>query len=456
MIVIKFGGTSVGSAPAIERVTEIVRSRLDKKPVVVVSAFSKVTDMLYKICRREETLPKDIADLRDRHFSVIRDLFGARLKESIALQKDIQAIIEGIEKTVGKAELSERDKASIISTGELMSSKVVCAALCSAGIPTRWVDARTMMVATGDPLKSEPDMDEICERAPLEIEATGLEKGTDADGHMVAAVITQGFICASASGKPALLGRGGSDYSASIIGRAIKAQAVEIWTDVDGVRTADPRRVNDTLCLGRLSYEQASEMAHFGAKVLHPLTLEPAKALGIPVYVLNTHNPQGENTVILPSDQVHEHIKSVSYKENILVLTLCALEPMGTSTFLKKVFDTLSDHKISVDLISTSNSSISITVDGGQKRMDEAIRAMERFANMTIDEGKSQISAIGSSPSLMNGILGTDFEPLQNCRIYMVSPGASFVNISFVVAKSRLDEILRETHKYLFKNESCN
>ncbi len=453
MRVIKFGGTSVGTPQAISRVVAIVRSRIDGNPVVVVSAFSKVTDMLYRICAREASLKEDIKALRDRHFSMVRQLFPEQLKLSISLQKDIQQYIDLITEITAKPDMSERDKAAVISCGELMSSKIVCAALNAAGIRTRWVDARQMMVATGDPLKSEPDIDEICERAPEIIRnAFASQDGEPA----MDAVISQGFICASASGKPAVLGRGGSDYSASLIGRAINADAIEIWTDVDGVRTADPRRVPTTRCLARLSYDQAAEMAHFGAKVLHPLTLEPAQDKAIPVYVLNTHNPDGENTVILPREQVKDKIKSVSYKENIVVLTLVSLDPMDNSAFLKKIFDILSECKVKIDLISTSNSRISITADAGQKHLQQAVEQLKRFASVREDRSKAQISAIGSTASLMNGILNNDFAPLQDCRIYMVSPGASFVNISFVVAASQLDEVLRQTHKYLIENESCN
>lgn len=448
MIVVKFGGTSVGSAASIRQVTDIVRSRLDKKPVVVVSALSKVTDLLYRIVAGGPELQDNLKALKERHFGLIRELMGTDLKLSIATQKSVQEIIDTVAQTASKAQLTERDKAAIISTGELMSSTIVCAVLNQAGIRTNWVDARRMMIATGDPLKSEPDTDEMCERVP-EVIAQAFEDGPDA-------VITQGFICASGSGKAAILGRGGSDYSASLIGMALSADAVEIWTDVDGVRTADPRRVPTTRCLERISYEQASEMAHFGAKVLHPLTLQPAMKKNIPVYVLNTHNPQGQNTVVLPQEQVSGSVKSVSYKESILVITMNSIHPMDSTGFLKKVFDVFGQCKISVDLISTSNFHISVTVDPGQKRLQQAIEQLQGFAHVSLDSDKSQISAIGSSASGLNSILGRDFEPLRDCRIYMVSPGTSFVNISFVVDKARLDQVLCLTHKFLIENESSN
>lgn len=455
MIVLKFGGTSVGSALAQRSVIDIVRSRLDRQPVVVVSALSGVTDLLYKATQKDENLQECIKALKERHFSLIRELVQEDRKLCIQSQKDVEALIDFVEKTASASdELSDRDKAAIISTGELMSSIIVRAALCCNGIQAGWADARGFVIATGDPLKSEPDTDEINERAPKAI--NDAFNNVTPEGIMPQVVVTQGFICSSGSGKPALLGRGGSDYSASLIGRAIEAEAVEIWTDVDGVRTADPRRVPTTRCLKRISYEEAGEMAHFGAKVLHPLTLEPAKVLNIPVYVLNTNNPDGECTVILSKDKVTSPVKSVSYKNNILVITLSPRESMDTAGFIKRIFDIFSEFKIAVDLISTNNARVSITTDSGQKNLEKSLETIGEFAFVCCDDRKAQISAIGSNAIVMNSILKMTFKPLRDSKIYMISPGASSVNISFVVERDKLDETLRETHKYLIENENSD
>lgn len=451
MIVLKFGGTSVGSADSARNVMEIVRSRLDKKPVVVVSALSKVTDLLYRIADGGPDFKDNIKILENRHFSLIRELIPENRKLCIETQKKIRDMIDGIEHTVSSSgTLTDRDRASIISCGELMSSTIMCASLCAAGINTQWADARRFIIATGDPLKSEPDCDEITERTlPAIQEAFTAAKD-------VKAVITQGFICAAHNGKSALLGRGGSDYSASLIGMAIEAESVEIWTDVDGVRTADPRRVPTTACIKRISYEEAAEMAHFGAKVLHPLTLEPVKANNIPVYVKNTRNPEGECTIILNKDKVEDAVKSVSYKDNILVLNMISRLPMENSGFIKKIFDVLSDNRISVDLVSTNNSRISITTDAGSKNIEKAIADIEQFAQVVVERDKAQISAISNSASDMNGILRMSFAPLHESKIYMISPGASFINISFVVDRNGLDKMLCLTHKELIEHENCN
>lgn len=453
MIVLKFGGTSVGSVESAMKVVDIVRSRLDRKPVVVVSALSGVTDLLYRIASGGEELPENIKTLKDRHFQFVRKLIPGDRHLCMETQKKLQAIIDKVQETASMQNPGDRDKAAVISSGEIMSSTIMCAALCNAGIRTQWADARKFITASGDPLKSEPDIDEIRERTP-EVIAQAFYPA--ADGTVPQAVITQGFICASHNGKPALLGRGGSDYSASLIAMAVDASAVEIWTDVDGVRTADPRRVPTTRCLRRISYEEAAEMAHFGAKVLHPLTLEPVQARNIPVYVLNTHNPEGECTEILSRDNVREPVRSVSYKDNVLLIKMTGRVPMDNSGFIKKTFDVLGESRISVDLVSTGNSSISITVDAGQVNICRALEKIGVFAQVDVTKDMAQISAIGSSASDISSILRMGFAPLRNSRICMISPGASFVNVSFVVDRSQLDAILCETHKELIENESSN
>ena len=265
------------------------------------------------------------------------------------------------------------------------------------------------------------------------------------------AVITQGFIAATAKGETTVLGRGGSDYSASLIGMALDAERIEIWTDVDGVRTADPRIVPDTKSISRISFEEAAEMAHFGAKVLHPMTIEPAVMKNIPVYVLNSMNPGGEGTAILRSDQIEDGVKSVSYKENILLLNIFSTKMINVSGFLQKVFAIFSRYKVSVDLISTSEANISLTMDGNQD-IDDVVKALSEFAEVDVDRDKAQISVIGKNIVNLRGLLKQTMASLKDCNVYMISQGASFVNISFVVDRVSMKDAVREVHKYLFED----
>ena len=450
MIVMKFGGTSVANYDAITRMISIVRGRLDEKPVVVVSALSKVTDLLYKISdeaalRNRAGAMELLGQLRKRHLDLADELMPDSPEECRDAKEKINGICDSlvsfVDAVCAVGELSPRSKAIIISNGEYLSSNVICCAMNASGIRTNYIDARRMIVTDDDYLKGEPDMEAISDKVPGVV--LGAYEYADA-------VITQGFVSATASGEPTVLGRGGSDYSASLIGMAIDATRIEIWTDVDGVRTADPRRVDNTKCLDRISFEEAAEMAHFGAKVLHPLTIEPAVRKNIPIYVLNSMNPEGKGTAILQSSFIEDGVKSVSCKENILVINIFSTKMINTSGFLKKVFAIFSENKVSVDLISTSEANISVTVDASQD-IRGVVGALSEFAEVYVDSDKSQVSVIGKNIVNLKGLLEQTFAPLRDCRIYMISQGASYVNISFVVDRSALTDVVRQIHKYLFE-----
>ncbi len=450
MIVMKFGGTSVANYDAITRMISIVRGKLGEKPVVVVSALSKVTDLLYKIA--DEAAARDMKDamdllsqLRERHISLAKELMPDNSVLCGQACDKVNAICDELESFVSAVcavgELSARSKAIIISNGEYLSSNIICYAMNASGIRTGFMDARKMIVTDDDYLKGEPDMNAIAERVPGIVSAA--YEGADA-------VITQGFVSATAAGEPTVLGRGGSDYSASLIGMAVDATRIEIWTDVDGVKTADPRRVMNTRSLDKISFEEAAEMAHFGAKVLHPLTIEPAVRKNIPIYVLNSMNPEGRGTAILQNSFIEDGVKSVSCKENIFVINIFSTKMINTSGFLKRVFEIFSEYKVSVDLISTSEANISVTVDSSQN-IDAVVAALSEFADVYVDSDKSQVSVIGKNIINLKGLLEQTFAPLRECKIYMISQGASYVNISFVVDRAALNDVVQQIHKYLFE-----
>ena len=447
----KFGGTSVANFEAITRTIFIVGGKLDQKPVVVVSALSKVTDLLYRISdaavSKDSNLTKELlAELRQRHLSLACELLEQNPVQKESAVARVNAICDQLDALANAVcavgELSDRNKAIIISNGELLSSTIICFAMNAKGIRTNWIDARKMMVTNDDYLKGEPIESEIVERVPGMI--ADAYKGMDA-------VITQGFIATNLKGEPTVLGRGGSDYSASLIGMAIDAERIEIWTDVDGVRTADPRYVQNTKYLEKISFEEAAEMAHFGAKVLHPLTIEPAVKKNIPIYVLNSTNPSGKGTAILRNEFIEDGVKSVSFKENIRVINIFSMRMINTSGFLRRVFEIFSENKVSVDLISTSEANISVTVDASQK-IDRVVAELSEFAEVIVDEDKAQVSVIGKNIVRLNGMLKRTFAPLKRTNVYMISQGASFVNISFVVDREELNEVVQDLHDHLFDN----
>ena len=450
MIVMKFGGTSVANFEAITRTIFIVGGKLDQKPVVVVSALSKVTDLLYKIAdaaasKNKVQTEELLGQIRSRHINLVREL----LEQSPALCEQAEtrvneicdSLADLVSAVCALGELSDRNKAVIISNGEILSSTIICFAMNAKGIRTNFIDARKMMITSESYLKGEPISEEICARVPGIISEA--YKGMDA-------VITQGFIGSNLQGEQTVLGRGGSDYSASLIGMAIDAERIEIWTDVDGVRTADPRRVQNTKELEKISFEEAAEMAHFGAKVLHPLTIEPAVKKNIPIYVLNSMNPSNKGTAILRNELIEDGVKSVSFKENIRVINIFSTRMINTSGFLRRVFEIFSESKVSVDLISTSEANISVTVDGTEK-IDKVVAQLSEFADVIVDDDKSQVSVIGKNIVRLNGMLKKTFAPLKKCNVYMISQGASFVNISFVVDREELTEIVQDLHHHLFE-----
>ena len=446
----KFGGTSVANFEAITRTIFIIGGRLDQKPVVVVSALSKITDLLYAISdaaasKDVATTTELLAQLRKRHVDLTEELLAQSMLKDEAVAK-VNELCDGLDKIAmavcSLGELSDKNKAIIISTGEYLSSTIIAFAMNAKGIKTRWVDSRTMMVTNKSYLKAEPDMEAISQRAP-KLVAEAYE-GMDA-------IIMQGFVGVTDEGKPTVLGRGGSDYSASLIGMAIDAEKIEIWTDVDGVLTADPRRVKNTKYLEKISFEEAAEMAHFGAKVLHPLTIEPAVKKNIPLFVLNSMNPSGKGTAILRNELIEDGVKSVSFKENIKVINIFSMKMINTSGFLRRVFEIFSENKVSVDLISTSEANISVTVDASEK-IDKLVAELSEFCDVIVDDDKAQVSVIGKNIVRLNGMLKKTFAPLKRTNVYMISQGASFVNISFVVDREELIEVVQDLHDHLFDN----
>lgn len=449
MIIMKFGGTSVANFEAVTRTIFIIGGKLDQKPVVVVSALSKVTDLLYRIADTaaagDSVQTKDLLlQLRQRHIGLASELLDQNpVQKESALQR-VNAICDELDALANAVcavgELSDRNKAIIISNGELLSSTIICFAMNAKGIRTNWIDARKMMVTNDAYMKGEPIEEEISARVPGVVEDA--YKGMDA-------VITQGFIASDMNGRQTVLGRGGSDYSASLIGMAVDAERIEIWTDVDGVRTADPRKVQNTRYLEKISFEEAAEMAHFGAKVLHPLTIEPAVKKNIPIYVLNSMNPSGKGTAILRNEFIEDGVKSVSFKENIRVINIFSMRMINTSGFLRRVFEIFSENRVSVDLISTSEANISVTVDASEK-IDRVVEELSEFADVIVDDDKAQVSVIGKNIVRLNGMLKKTFAPLKRCNVYMISQGASFVNISFVVDREELSEVVQDLHDHLF------
>lgn len=449
MIVTKFGGTSVGSAEAIARTISIIRTKLPQKPVVVVSAMTKMTNLLYRIADTAasgdaDALQELLDQLRNHHVTTAETLLEGHVEYMLNTISRINEICDALE-VFTKAvcvlkEVSPRSKAIIIGNGEILSSTIIYYTMNAYGIKTGFIEARQMIITDENHLKAEPDKAAICQLAPKVIN-TAFEQND--------AVITQGFVASSRSGEPTVLGRGSSDYTASLIGMAIEASAIEIWTDVNGVLTADPRVVPDALRLHKISYEEAAEMAHFGAKVLHPMTIEPAIRKNIPIYVLNSMQPENEGTVIRSNELIEPGVKSVSSKSDITVVDIFSPKMVNVSGFLGMVFEIFRRHNVSVDLISTSEASISVTVEAGQN-LNGVVEELKGFSEVHVRMDKAQVSVVGKELNSVPGIFGKIFSALKDRNIYMASQGASNINISLVVDKDVIDDVVRDIHHSIF------
>ena len=450
MIIIKFGGTSVQNEEAIGRVISIVKGRLKEKPLVVVSALAKVTRLLCDLAeeaegQREENVKNLLKQLRDRHFNLAKNLLDARpdlLDECLA---KVEERISELETFVGGicliGELSPRSEARIISTGELLSSTIISYAFNANDISCHWIDARRMITTDDNYLNARPDM-EVTEANIKRI--VGLEyRGADL-------VLTQGFVAATDKGATSVLGFEGSDYSAAIFGMALGAERVEIWTDVDGIRSADPRVVKDTRKIDVISYEEAAEMAAMGARVLHPLTIEPARKKNIPILVLNSTNQACEGTLVTRGDQSPDGPKSVAVRDEILFVKVVSPKLDGVTRMFGKVFAALYPRRIPVVLAKATESEVYLVIpEMAGDLLPEALEEIGKWAEVTEYRDKTLISVVGRNIVGFEG-LGDKVISVSG-KVHLANVSANMMSENFVIDRDRLQVTLESLHDYIFK-----
>lgn len=450
MIVMKFGGTSVGSADLIRRVSEIIRSRLDRRPLVVVSAVAGTTDQLEalgELAVRSDTpsMETAITDIISLHQDLIKDL---ELTPDDALQSVVQSarqelelITDALRRGMGDSRQLQDELSSI---GEFLSSHILASYLSSIDINAVMADARDIMVTDSQFGKALPLMQESTERARAEV-LPYLEQGV--------VPVMQGFIGKSQDGLITTLGRGGSDYSATLVAAMLHAEAVEIWTDVDGVMTADPTIIRDVKRIRRMTFQEAAELAYFGAEVLHPATILPAVERGIPVYVLNTMHPDDSGTEILPINEDRTPndslVKSVVYKEGLTVITLKSTRMLMAYGFMASIFNVFNQYQTAVDLVSTSEVSVSITIDNTD-HLEEILEVLNRFSEVEVQHGKAIVCVVGEKIKKVHGMPAQIFSELKDKDIHLISQGASEINISFVIDESEIDEVVQRLHDKFF------
>jgi aspartate kinase len=450
MIVMKFGGTSVKDAVAINNAIEIIKTRLARKPVIVSSATAKTTDSLIQLgksaCIGDGNKTRELLDeLRERHLKICRELINDSQRQKnlsnkiISIFAELENIVNGI---FLLSELSSRSLAKVSSFGEIISTTIISEALSDRGIANEWVDVKNFMLTNDNYQNAEPLFSEIKERTP-EVLCPIIEPGKVA--------VTQGFIGSTHEGITTTFSRGGSDFTASIIGMSMNAEEIEIWTDVDGVLSADPRIVSSPKIIDEISFKEAAELAFFGAKVLHPSTIVPAVEKNIPVRILNSKNPQSKGTLI-KSDVKEDGfaIKSITSKKDIKVINIYSPKMLFAHGFLRRIFEIFDKYKTSVDLITTSEVNVSLTLDA-YDRIDDIITELSEFSEVKIEDDKSLICIVGNNMKYERGIEKKIFQVLGDCNISMISQGASVINLSFVVERNEMDSVIKTLHKEFFE-----
>jgi aspartate kinase len=448
----KFGGTSVADAAAVDRVIGIVRRQIEKKrprpPVVVVSALSGVTDKLIEVTRQAEEgdgarVNVKLRSLLDRHLALASAVTSGGAPALLAsVRAEFDEVIGLVHALAVLREVSPRSLDAVVAFGEVVSSRIVAAALADHGIPCAWVDARSVLVTDAEHMGAAPDMDATRRRTEERIQPVA-EAG--------AVAVLGGFIGATPNGVTTTLGRGGSDYSAAIIGASICAEEIQIWTDVDGMLTADPRLVRQPRLVPRLSFAEASELAYFGAKVLHPSTILPAVGSGIPVRILNSHRPDSVGTVIngdwRPPDG---ELTAIACKRRVTVIDITSTRMLMAFGFMRRLFEVFERFKTAVDVVTTSEVSVSVTVDDA-RRLDNIVDNLRRFADVSCEPDMAIISAVGENLRTNPALFARAVTSLNRIPLQLVSQAAGRRNITFVLRDADVLKAMERLHEEFFE-----
>jgi len=438
MIIMKFGGTSVGSAERIRKAAEIIKSSLERKPVVVVSAVAKMTDALTRLAKAASEGQGDeiFEEIKKTHYEIINEL---GIDKNI-LETDFAELSNYVGNMRAEKKINDAALDIFQSFGERMSSKIFAAHLSSIGLEAKPFNSWELgLITTPDFGNAEP------------IEKSYKSMKDKISKLSLIPVIT-GFIGKAEKGEITTLGRGGSDYTASIFGAAAGAEEIQIWTDVDGVMSADPKIVPGAKTIEKISFDEASELAYFGARVLHPKTLLPAINKNIPVKVLNTFNPQHQGTTITKKSKHDDQIvKAIACKKNITLINIKSSRMLGAYGFLARIFSIFAKYGKSVDAIATSEVAISLTIDDNED-VDKIVDELNDISSTTLATNKAIICVVGDRMEYEPGIAGRIFSTLgkEAINIEMISQGASQINLTFIVDGKDAEKSVNILHNEFF------
>jgi len=455
-VVMKFGGTSVADPDAIGRLIDIVRrqrSRDNLPPVVVVSALAGVTDTLVAVARLAEDGDADRAAselraLEERHRTMTTAVTRASRDATLAFVKiEFEELIGLVHALAVLHEVSPRSLDAVLAAGEVISSRIVAAAFTDSGVASEWVDARKVLVTDAEHNSAAPDFDLSGGRvrellAPV------------AKDNKVA--VLGGFIGASQNGVTTTLGRGGSDYSAAIFGSLLSVGEIQIWTDVDGMLTADPRIVPQPRVVPQLSFAEASELAYFGAKVLHPATIQPAVSRNIPVRILNSRNPDNPGTLITgdwsakaSAERRRGQLTAIACKRDVTVVDITSTRMLMAHGFLRRLFEVFERFKTPVDVVTTSEVSVSVTVDD-TRRLDAIVDNLRNFSDVNCEPEMAIICAVGENLRTDTTLFGRAVTALERIPLRLVSQAASRRNITFVLRNADVLAAMTRLHEAFF------
>ncbi|HET8783453.1 MAG TPA: lysine-sensitive aspartokinase 3 [Pyrinomonadaceae bacterium] len=444
----KFGGTSVADAHAFENVARIVASQRSVAPVVVVSAMGGVTDALLAatVAAGEGRADEAIASLEEtftRHHNTAAELLTPTAAEAFSKQVDNAAhqINELLRSSADNPLRRRPTQDAVLAYGEMLSSELLAEVLNARGTNAQHVDARRCILTDDQYTVALPLMPDTLVKA-RDVLIPVIESGR--------APVLGGFIASTAEGTTTTLGRGGSDYTAALIGAALTTDEIQIWTDVTGVLTADPRVVPEAQTVERLSYAEASELAYFGAKVLHPKTIQPAIEGAIPVRICNSRAPDEIGTLVGPRTETTDRtIKAIAHKSGVTTVQITSARMLGAYGFLRALFEVFERHKTVVDVVATSEVSVSLSLDDASA-LPVIVTELEQLGKVGVEKGCAIVCVVGEGLRGTPGIAARVFSAISDINVTLISQGASSINFTFAIEEERVQEAVRRLHQEFF------
>jgi len=437
-IVMKFGGTSVADAAAFENVARIVEAERAAFPVVVVSAMSGVTDALLS------ATPDSLGPIFARHVTAARQLLRAPERFVDFVKQAETKVGELLQAHDRSKQKSVQD--AVVSFGEILSSTLMAAVLSERGVEALQVDARRCIITDEEHTCAAPLMRET-------FACTQNELRPLVEGGVVP--VLGGFIGANTKNATTTLGRGGSDYTAALIAAALNVDEIQIWTDVTGVLTADPRVVPEAQTIDRLSYSEAAELAYFGAKVLHPKTIQPAIENSIPVRICNSRMPQEQGTLVGPQSETSSRtIKAIAHKTGVTIVQITSARMLGAYGFLRALFEVFERHRTVVDVVTTSEVSVSLSLDEAGA-LPAIVEELEQLGTVGIEKKRGIICIVGEGLRGTPGIAARVFSTISDINVSLISQGASSINFTFVIEEERVKEAVTRLHEEFFSREKA-